>query len=443
MTDRSIRPDQLDQFDHEIQRFLTWHADDVAGAPTATEIVARISSGKRTRVRASRLAPQFVWIVLLGLLLAALIGAALVGASLLRRDPPPPSFAVEPGNGWIAVSANPKGVHGGEAGDIYLVDEDAAPRRIIGSDFDGVAQACPSFSPDGHRLAYGEATASELPVTTQRGHWPVPNRAVVVVDIDHAGDASSPVIRLPVATDPGDIPCPKWSPDSSHVAFRNGSALWVADIENGESTTFRLTDLPWRHHGFAWSGDGSRIAFPESGQIRIVPINAAETTVIPVAGTTADQVYWAAGDDRIVYTSSTSIGSDPHAINVVGVDGDNDRRLAPAPGLQDAGWSFSKAVVSPDGTRVSSFQLIHDGSPTRLVITNIDDLSSVEVPIPPELRTAYGLQWSPDGKRLLLGSIDGVVSVATEAGSDPVIYVRTELDLEWSSDELTWQPVYP
>ena len=443
MTDRSIRPDQLDQVDHEIQRFLTWHAADVAGAPTATEIVARISSGKRTGVRASRLAPQFVWIVLLGLLLAALIGAALVGGSLLRRDPPP--LGVEPGNGWIAVSANPNSVHGGEAGDIYLVDDGAAPRSIIGSDFDGVAQACPSFSPDGHRLAYGEATASKQPVTTQRGVWPVPNRALVVVDINDAGDDSTPVMRVPIPTDPGEIPCPKWSPDGRHVAFRAGFDLFIADPASGGTTTVDVIEAPWGLQGFAWSRDGTRIAVAEPGMIRLVPIDGRESTAIRVQGSTPGQLDWAAGDLRIVYTRN-EYPADGLAINVVGVDGDNDRRLAPASDLSIIETTFDKAVLSPDATRVAYHQLTYDGNPAHLMITNIDDLSSVEVPIPPEFGAyglRYGLQWSPDGKRLLLGSIAGVVSVATEPGSDPVIYVRTELNLEWSPDELSWQPVYP
>jgi hypothetical protein len=59
-----------------------------------------------------------------------------------------------------------------------------------------------------------------------------------------------------------------------------------------------------------------------------------------------------------------------------------------------------------------------------------------------------GVIGSPDGKRLLLSSIDGVVSVAVAPGSPPIVYTSGQLsypggglDLEWSWSEVTWQPV--
>jgi hypothetical protein len=72
----------------------------------------------------------------------------------------------------------------------------------------------------------------------------------------------------------------------------------------------------------------------------------------------------------------------------------------------------------------------------------IDGSNAVEVPIPSGFGVS-GLQWSPDGKRLLFGSTAGVVSVAVAPGSAPVVYSRGQLNLEWSGSEVTWQPVYP
>jgi hypothetical protein len=59
----------------------------------------------------------------------------------------------------------------------------------------------------------------------------------------------------------------------------------------------------------------------------------------------------------------------------------------------------------------------------------------------------YGsaLLWSPDHKRLLLSSIDGVVSVAVAPGSPNIVYASGNrsggLNLEWSASAVTWQPV--
>jgi hypothetical protein len=108
-------------------------------------------------------------------LVAVLGGGGVIGtfvvARALRNQPAQVAQPPEapPENGWIAVSANPRNVGGGEAGDIYLISEPNVVRRIIGTDDDRVAQACPTFSPDGSRLAYGEVRASDLPVTTFRG----------------------------------------------------------------------------------------------------------------------------------------------------------------------------------------------------------------------------------------------------------------------------------
>jgi hypothetical protein len=68
----------------------------------------------------------------------------------------------------------------------------------------------------------------------------------------------------------------------------------------------------------------------------------------------------------------------------------------------------------------------------------------VEVTVPPNNFVLEGLTWSPDGKSLLLSSIDGVVSVAVAPGSPPIAYASGQfnlgLNLEWSWPEVTWQP---
>ena len=71
-----------------------------------------------------------------------------------------------------------------------------------------------------------------------------------------------------------------------------------------------------------------------------------------------------------------------------------------------------------------------------------DGSNRIELPIPPGFGV-FGLQWSPDGKRLLFGSIDGVVSIAVAPGSPAVVYSSGDLNLEWSGSEVTWQPVFP
>ena len=389
-----------------------------------------------------------------------LIAAAAVGASVVIRalhpanvigSPhsksivvyPPLSRTTLPANGLIAVSANPKNVAGGEAGDIYLVSEGAAARRIIGFDGDGVAQACPRFSPDGTRLAYGESRASG-PVTTFRGVWPVSNRAVVVVRVNNHGDPSPPIMRVTLPADPGQIPCPKWSPSGRHVAFRVGAELWVADAASGKTAVFPVTEAPWGKQGFEWSRDGSRIAVAEPGQIRVVRMDGGGSTLIPVKGATPGSLGWTAGDTRILYIIViTEDPGDGQAVDVVDVGGNTNTKLPDSTYLH----RFYYAVISPDGTRLAYLQrtigCVPVGcsqEPAHLLTMGTDGSNVAEVPTPTGFGVS-GLQWSPDGKRLLFGSIDGVVTVGVAPGSTAAIYSTGELNLEWSGSQVTWQPL--
>ena len=182
-----------DRLDAALDRFLAERASETASMPSPADIVDQIRGLPTRRVGMGPIV-RSAWVVLALLaLLAVLSVAALIGGALPDRQP----LGGIPSNGWIAVSANPVGVGGGKAGDVYLLTNGVPARLLIGSPNDGIAQACPAFSPDGRQLAYGEARASDRPVTTFRGNWPVTERAVVVVDIDAQGNASSPSLGSP------------------------------------------------------------------------------------------------------------------------------------------------------------------------------------------------------------------------------------------------------
>ena len=401
------------------------------------------------------------WLIV-GLLLAiALLGASVagVGALLRERRPLPPSTV---SNGLIAVSANPWDFGGGQNGDIYVVSEGNPPRRIIGSIGDGIAQACPQFSPDGLRLAYFEARASG-PVTTFRGAWPVDGRAIVVVGVNAHGDPTPPLMRVALPTYQGPMACPKWSPTGRSLAFRVGAELWIADTASGETRVVPITSVTGREENeLAWSRDGSKIAVAEPGQIRVIDVDGGASTGIRVEGAVPRSLGWTAGDDRIVYVSIVPVDETGMAVHVVDVDGTNDTRLSPqgptVPGLQ---FSFDEAAVSPEGTQVaylqSSSQCTSDscGPGPKLkpiVIADLDGSNRVELSVPTDLRASdgseflvSGLQWSPDGRRLLVSSIDGVSSVGLGSGSPAIRYANgtfgVGLNLEWSWQEVSWQPV--
>ena len=110
---------------------------------------------------------------------------------------------------------------------------------------------------------------------------------------------------------------------------------------------------------------------------------------------------------------------------------------------------FSRVVVDPDGERVAFVgrRVRCTGSgctpdPSHVVLMNTDGSDRVELAAPPDFGTSW-LLWSPDGERMLSGSIDGIVSVAVDGEEPPVVHEGGDLNLEWSPDELSWQPDFP
>jgi Tol biopolymer transport system component len=384
--------------------------------------------------------------LIIAFLLVSALAILLAGAAFLAGRRPPVLPRSDAANGWIAVSANRAGL-GDHFGDIYLLSEGDTPRRIIGSDGDALAQACPQFSPDGQRLAYGEADNFSLE-TNERGRWPVANRAVVVVGLDDNGDASPPIIHVALPTDPGEIPCPEWSPDGTRIAYKDGSELRVTDATSGKTSTFQTAAAAWGLNDLQWSRDGTRIAVSEPGQIRIVPVDGSATSLISTGPYTPASLGWLAGDDRILYMRADDVGGF-QSVNIVGTDGRNDIEVS-TQRIRPLGYSHQNAVVSPDGMRIAyaqqTFVCSNDtctGGPPRLQTADPDGSNVAVLPIPATEGPPYGLQWSPDGKRLLFGSIASVVSVAAAPDAPAIYHSNGELDMEWTASEVTWQPVYP
>jgi len=164
-----------------------------------------------------------------------------------------------------------------------------------------------------------------------------------------------------------------------------------------------------------------------------------------VEGDTPSSLSWTVDDDRIVYIATGELGFGGLGVHVVDPSGKDDIELTPE--AADLQLRFDYAAVSPEGTRVAYVQRNRCANggcsqdTERLLIMHLDGANVIELQIPPESGVS-GLQWSPDGQRLLFGSIAGVVSVAAAPGSPAIVHSTGELNLEWSGAEVTWQPVF-
>jgi len=150
----------------------------------------------------------------------------LVPANCATPEPAPPAYSPPPesvpgplpslapsraSNGWIAFSTQPgfpEAMHEccGSGGDIYLVREGIEPRLIVSRGSANTSNVCPAFSPDGLTLVYGHRDGS--------------SRALILLAVSPGGSVSEKA-RLDV---PGDsnVPCPRWSPDGTRLAYLDG-----------------------------------------------------------------------------------------------------------------------------------------------------------------------------------------------------------------------------
>ncbi|MFZ1412605.1 MAG: hypothetical protein WAS07_14225 [Micropruina sp.] len=178
------------------------------------------------------------------LLVGALVGGMFTWALIANRPPAPVTGVPAPKttvwSGWVAFAA------GEQDGDIYLVKQGSAARRILGSDKDTADQACPAFSPDGGRLVSGQVTDDG-----SGGE----KAALVITKLAADGE---PTDTVTIALDGVfNMPCAIWSADSRWLAFgaqvsepEGVGEVWVVDtftndIRRRTADNQGVTDLEW------------------------------------------------------------------------------------------------------------------------------------------------------------------------------------------------------
>jgi hypothetical protein len=315
------------QLDREIRTFLAWQADDLAGAPSAREMAARVGehAGARGVPVFGRSQQRLAQVLLVAALLALLIGtAAFVGGSRLTL-----STSVQ--NGWIALSSQPGyrqtfGTDWAAGGDIYFVREGVAPRIIVERGPDMKRNVCPQFSPDGWRLVYGELSGDAA--------------ALVVLDVSDDGTVAESR-RLVVPGASSVAPCPRWSRNGTHLAYLDG-VHWDTD-GNLDSTGTGVLVFDLNGTAADWTAaDPSVDDLRRSGTFD--PLEAADG-FDPLRSPDGD-LRATCGDDGIV----------------VGPPDGSANRLVPTRlcGYSMAGWSpdGTKIVLLSDGGRHATMSIV-------------------------------------------------------------------------------------
>ena len=407
----------------------------------------------------------------LGQSVAAGVVLVLVGATAgaavtwqVREGGPPAVLWGSPAptaisNGWVAFSAESQA----ERSEIHLVKPGSPAQLVLRPVSYKASLECPSFSPDGARLAAGQAVG-------EFDSWG--DVALVFTDLTPDGQPyGTTTVALDGLTQP---PCPIWSADGRWVALiagtqgqtdrRIGDEVWVVDTRTSDISRvkgLRATDIEW-----------SPIApelFIASDDISVYTTTTGQTR--RVDGTSGSVAFTISPDGQSMVVQHDSNGSldGPEGLWMMGVDGSDQRLLA----SDYEAFHGIGPVWSPDGNRLVYQRLcdtLMDGSGNErtcreehegvvVTIGGGDPLPPFgsETVIPPPVTTQggvskvwapYSITWSPDGTMLLYtawgtwesggdwNSSIGVVALPVDGATPPV--VLTEATDEAGGSAWAW-----
>jgi WD40 repeat protein len=365
--------------------------------------------GRRERRRRNRRISASI----VGVTIAVVIAVALGSA---RLDVSPRPGTTPATNGSIAYTLADRG--------IYLATEGAQPRLSVGRPGDGVVEWCPTFSPDGTRLAFTRVGTAGRTIF------------VFVTDVADTGVVDATTRR--VASFDGEYwACPEWSPDSTRLLYTGFEGAWVVGLEQGASPVL-LSDAEGLDDA-AWSPGGSQVALlSRDGALSIVSARDG-SLVRTMSGLHDATLSWSPSGDRIAVGHGDTGFRSPVAL----LDVENGERAD----LMAAGRAFAgygDPSWSPDATSIAL--LDHDGVDEGIIIVRPDDDTWHRIPLPPsDVPDVWALAWSPDSQRLLVALGCSVYSISADGSDEPVLVSSPDVDPQrcLTPPGIDWQPVSP
>ncbi|HEX8560153.1 MAG TPA: hypothetical protein VF668_18800 [Pyrinomonadaceae bacterium] len=233
--------------------------------------------------------------------------------------------------------------------------------------------------------------------------------------------------------DPADDVLPAWSPRGDRVAFlsdrRGAYEIFVMGADGSNQRPLR-DESPVTPQAFAWSPDGTRLAYARGGDAYVIEV---EGTAAPVnvsgykpAGSSDSEPQWSPDGGRLVLRNFTSCGgcSDLHVVNAA--DGGGRVALATGPGFDSAPhWSPDGLLIAYEGDRGE-----------RGVYVTAADGTGAEALVSGAVGAWGGQAWSPVGSRLAFRSATGGIYAVNADGSG----LTALSDVQSTSGEIFWSP---
>jgi Tol biopolymer transport system component len=284
--------------------------------------------------------------------------AGLVGAAALALAAP---ASAANGNGRIAYVSG---------GSIYVADPAGGASTLLHAGFD------PKYSPDGAKMAYGDAPGGNVFVANADGSKPVlvasdhvvgplawspdgtriaytswSSTSGYAVSVAKADGSGSSVVSRDASTNDAR---PTWSPDGSQLAFTTTNDVDIAVVNADGSGRRLLIQDSTLDKEPSWSPDGSHIAFlrGDFGSFVLYTIRPDGSGLHQVGVTPADpdsQPSWSPDSTQIVFGARELVGytkvgpSYNYDVYTTAADGTGERRLGEG----------SYPAYAPDGRRIA------------------------------------------------------------------------------------------
>ena len=308
--------------------------------------------------------------------------------------------------------------------EIYIINADGTGLTNLTNNT--VLDVEPAWSPDGSMIAFQSEPDGAN------------NREIMVMNADGSG-----LQRL--TNDPGADLHPAWSPNGLFIAFSRRPVaasyrdIWVMNADGTGAAN--LTNSDFIDYNFPkWSPNGTKILFVENDQ-RILVMNrdgTGQTDLTGFGGQGSGEFgnfAWSPDGSKIAFRTDPSEGTRNNLeIYVMNADGTGKVNLTNDPAFQtDLEWS-------PDGSQIA-FSRGVVGEEGEIYVMNADDGSN-ETNLTRNPANDFGPAWSPVGEKIaFVTRRDGhnAIYLMNADGSAPT--GLTSIPAQYSG--LAWSPVQP